>query len=42
MHNGCKCELVMNNFPEEPLYSVRCNGESLDIDDSPAGWVIPR
>jgi len=42
MHNGKRCELTMNNFPEEPLYTVRCEGESLDIEDSPNGWVISR
>jgi hypothetical protein len=42
MHNGQKCELVMNNFPEEPLYTLKCGNETLDLDDSPAGWIIPR
>ncbi len=38
---GKKCELTMNNFPEEPLYTVRCDGESMDIDDLPPNWSVP-
>ncbi|MDB6053215.1 MAG: hypothetical protein JWN25_738 [Verrucomicrobiales bacterium] len=35
------CELTMNDFPEEPLYTVRWRGQSMDIDDAPSSWVIP-
>ena len=42
LHKGEKCELVLNNFPEEPLYTLRCGGEKWDLDDSPTDWVIPR
>jgi hypothetical protein len=41
-YRGEKCELTMNNFPEEPLYTLRWRGESIDFDDSPLGWFIPR
>lgn len=30
------CTLTMNDFPEEPLYTVRVAGQSLDLDDAPA------
>jgi hypothetical protein len=36
------CELTMNNFPEEPLYTVRWRNLKLDIDDAPSIWVISR
>ena len=34
--------LRMNNFPEEPLYTLTTNAQSLDIDDAPPDWEIPR
>lgn len=37
---GEECSLTMNDFPEEPLYTIRAFGETLDIDDAPAGWTI--
>jgi len=42
MHRGEKCELTMNNFPEEALYTLKWRGESIDFDDSPSSWSIPR
>ena len=36
------CELTMNDFPDEPLYTVSWRGRMLDIDDTPASWIIPR
>ena len=39
---GEKCELTMNNFPEEALYTLKWRESSLDIDDSPTSWSIPR
>ena len=42
MHEGQKCELVMNDFPEEPLYTLSCDGETLDLDDAPPEWIIPH
>jgi hypothetical protein len=38
---GKRCELRMNDFPEEPLYTVKWGDESLDIDESPPNWSIP-
>jgi hypothetical protein len=37
---GTRCTLVMNNFPEEPLYTVAMHGESMDLDDPPPSWRI--
>jgi hypothetical protein len=36
------CHLTMNDFPDEPLYTVTWRGQALDIDDAPPGWVIPH
>jgi hypothetical protein len=41
-HAGEKCELTMNNFPQEALYTLKWRGESVDLDDSPSNWSIPR
>lgn len=34
--------LRMNDFPDEPLYTVYWGGQQIDLDDPPSGWVIPR
>ena len=34
------CYLRMNNFPEEPLWTLFYKGESFDFDDAPASWKI--
>lgn len=39
---GEPCELTMNDFPDEPLYTVTWRNETLDIDDAPECWLIPR
>ena len=38
---GHTCKLRMNDFPEEPLYTLIVEGEELDIDDAPKGWSFP-
>jgi hypothetical protein len=38
--NDHECLLRMNNFPEEPLYTITAGGSSVDVDDAPAGWKI--
>lgn len=40
--DGEECTLTMNNFPEEPLYTLGWMGVSLDLDDAPSAWSIPR
>jgi hypothetical protein len=37
-----ECRLRMNDFPEEPLYTLMWNDQTLDMDDVPACWIIPR
>lgn len=37
---GRRCLLVMNDFPDEPLFTVSIEGESLDLDDAPTLWHI--
>jgi hypothetical protein len=40
--DGDRCELRMNDFPDEPLLTVRVRGQSLDLEDQPSGWVVPH
>lgn len=40
-YRGQKCILVMNDFPDEPLYTLTYNNESVDFDDKPPCWFIP-
>ena len=35
-----ECLLRMNNFPDEPLYTVIIGSSSVDVDDAPAEWTI--
>ena len=38
---GNVCELMLGDFPDEPLYTLVALGQSLEFDDTPSGWVIP-
>lgn len=38
--SGHECSLRMNDFPEEPLYTIVVHEQCLDIDDPPQGWRI--
>lgn len=40
--DGVECEIRMNDFPDEPLYTLSFQGQSLDIDDVPTKWKIPH
>jgi|688.fasta_scaffold188267_3 hypothetical protein len=33
--------LRMNDFPDEVLWTLIIDGEELDIEETPAGWLIP-
>ena len=39
--DGERCELRMNDFPEEPLYTLTFRGQSMDFDDRPQIWTLP-
>lgn len=34
------CWLRMNDFPDQPFWTLYFNGECLDFDDDPENWVI--
>jgi hypothetical protein len=38
---GDLCQLTLNDFPEEPLYTLRWKDASLDFNDRPGCWYIP-
>ncbi len=35
-----ECYLRMNNFPEEPLWTLFYKNESIDFDDTPTKWKV--
>lgn len=35
-----ECWLQMNDFPEEPLWTLFYKGDSVDIEDTPALWTV--
>jgi hypothetical protein len=35
-----ECRLTMNDFPDQPLYTLTVAGSSLDLDAPPTGWTI--
>ena len=35
-----ECWIQMNDFPEEPLWSLYYKGESIDIEDTPTLWKV--
>lgn len=36
------CQLTMNDYPDEPLYTLRWKESSLDIDDRPSLWTFEK
>jgi hypothetical protein len=34
------CYLRMNDFPDEPLWTLFYKGDSIDFDDTPSVWKI--
>ena len=38
--DGHECSLRMNDFPDEPLFTVAVEGTSIEIDDAPRTWCI--
>ena len=39
--DGEKCKLRINDFPDEPLYTLIYKGIEYDFDDAPEIWKIP-
>jgi hypothetical protein len=39
---GEKCELTMGDFPAEALYTLVWRGNSIEFDDTPEKWNLPR
>jgi len=38
--NGVLCTLEMNDFPDEPMYTVRVGNSHVDLDDRPTCWTL--
>lgn len=34
------CWLRINDFPDEPMWTLFFNGEEIDFDDDPDNWII--
>ena len=40
--NGEKCHLKMNDFPDQPLYTLTYKGRQVSFDDAPKIWQFPE
>jgi hypothetical protein len=40
--DGKKWRLRMNDFPEEPLFTLIVGEQTIDFDDRPPTWTLPR
>ena len=34
------CNLTMNDFPDEPMWTLKFYDESIDFDNNPKNWEI--
>ncbi len=39
--DGELCQLRMNDFPDEPLYTLTWKNSQIDLDDRPIKWDVP-
>ena len=39
--DGLKCYLRMNDFPDEPLYTLSYQGIQFSFDNTPVLWELP-
>jgi len=39
--DGTPCELIIGDFPDEPLFTLFFDGEELSFNDEPVSWEIP-
>lgn len=40
VENGVLFSLTINDFPDEVMFTLASNGESIDFDDLPNTWKI--
>jgi len=40
--DGDTCELVLGDFPAEPMYTIKWRDKVLHVDDAPKAWSIPE
>ena len=38
--NGYTYLLKVNDFPDESMYTLYCNNQSIDLDDVPSCWLL--
>ena len=36
-----ECNLRINDFPDEPMYTLTYKGGAIDFDDKPSNWIVP-
>jgi len=39
-YSASDCWLQMNDFPDQPLWTLFCEGKSKEIEDTPKRWKI--
>ena len=39
---GAGCELRLNDFPQDNICTLWCNGSRHELDEFPARWRLPR
>jgi hypothetical protein len=40
--DGTRADLLMGDFLDEPLYTLKFKGHRLDLDEASENWIIPR
>ena len=38
---GYDCRLQLNDFPDEPMFTLTWRGDCIDFDDRPSCWMLP-
>ena len=41
-YGGEKCELLLGDFPVEPLYTLIWRDQNIAFDDTPPKWNLPQ
>lgn len=36
-----RVELTINDFPDEPMYTLKIGDNTISFDDSPKNWTLP-